>query len=67
MPAAPSARRRRLRPQEVRELIARCWSPNPEDRPSFSALVKELEGVLAKLPRTVMVRQPAEGGCCTVS
>ncbi|KAL4446296.1 hypothetical protein ABPG77_003103 [Micractinium sp. CCAP 211/92] len=53
--------------KEVRELIARCWSPNPEDRPSFSALVKELEAILARLPRTVMVRQPAEGGCCTVS
>lgn len=29
--------------QELRELIARCWAPNPEDRPAFVQLVKELE------------------------
>lgn len=38
--------------QELRELIARCWSPNPEDRPAFVTLVKELE-----------VRRGGEGGC----
>jgi hypothetical protein len=53
--------------QEMRELIARCWSPNPEDRPPFSELVKELEGILAKLPRSTMVRQSTEGGCCAIS
>jgi hypothetical protein len=60
-----------LQPQpmkkEMRELIARCWSPNPEDRPPFSELVKELEGILAKLPRSTMVRQSTEGGCCAIS
>ena len=43
--------------QEVRELIARCLSPNPEVRPAFAVLVTELEAILAKLPRSVMVRQ----------
>lgn len=53
--------------QEMRELIARCWSPNPEDRPPFTELVKELEGIMAKLPRSTMVRQSVEGGCCAIS
>ncbi|KAL4856575.1 SUMO-activating enzyme subunit 2 [Chlorella vulgaris] len=47
--------------KEVRELIARCWSPNPEDRPAFATLVKELEAILTRLPRTVMLRQAADG------
>jgi hypothetical protein len=53
--------------QEVRELIARCWSPNPEDRPAFATLVKELEAILTRLPRTMMLRQAADGGgCCAL-
>ncbi|PRW60891.1 Dual specificity kinase splA isoform A [Chlorella sorokiniana] len=53
--------------KELRELIARCWAPNPEDRPAFVQLVKELEGILARIPRTVMIKQEAGGGCCTVT
>jgi len=51
----------------VRELIARCWSPNPEDRPAFATLVKELEGILVKLPRGPLLKTEASGGCCVVS
>ena len=61
----------RAAPQELRELITRCWAPSAEDRPPFAQLVKELEAILAKIPRTVMVKQGggggAEGGCCTLS
>jgi hypothetical protein len=51
----------------VRELIARCWRPDPEGRPSFASLVSELENILSKLPRTTLVRADGGGGCCTVS
>jgi hypothetical protein len=58
--------------QEVRELIAKCWAPNPEDRPPFAELVGTLEGIMARVPRTTMVKGGASGaeggsGCCTVS
>ncbi|KAI7841021.1 hypothetical protein COHA_005249 [Chlorella ohadii] len=53
--------------KELRELIARCWAPNPEDRPAFVQLVKELEAILARIPRTVMIKQETGGGCCTVT
>ena len=61
LPAAPCL-------QEVRELISKCWSPNPEDRPPFTKIVSELESILSHVPRTVMFRQQApEGGCCSPS
>lgn len=56
-----------LTSQEVRDLIQRCWAPNPEDRPPFSRLVTEFEAILARVPRATMVKQPSEGGCCTLS
>ena len=51
--------------KEIRELISRCWSPDPDGRPSFEKIVLALEGILAKLPRQGLVAQG--GGCCAVS
>lgn len=52
--------------QELRELIARCWSPNPEDRPAFVQLVKEFEvGLVAGWPQG-KGRAGALLGSCTV-
>lgn len=49
----------------LRDLITRCWSPDPEDRPPFPQIVDELEAVLAKLPRQQLTG--GGEGCCTVA
>ena len=64
-PAAPPRSHALLLPQEIRELIAKCWAADPEDRPPFDRIVDELEQVPAKLPRPQLTA--GAGGCCTVA
>ncbi|KAN0014456.1 hypothetical protein ACTFIU_000774 [Dictyostelium citrinum] len=33
-------------PKSLRELIKKCWDPNPEVRPSFEGIVSELEEII---------------------
>lgn len=35
---------------EIRELIARCWAPNPDDRPGFREVCAVLEGIIVRAP-----------------
>jgi hypothetical protein len=57
-----------LRLQEIRELITRCWAPDPEARPSFEKIAAELTAILDKLPRKSLGGGGGGGGgCCSVS
>ena len=60
-------------PGPVRDLLSRCWAQDPEQRPSFPQVLRELralqaDGVLGEMDR----RNPAHGdgpfGCgCVIS
>jgi hypothetical protein len=39
--------------QTLKNLIERCWHPNPEKRPSFLVVIKELSQLLDDMPRKV--------------
>jgi len=55
--------------QELRKLVEHCWSPQPEDRPSFEDIVDRLEEVVKSLPRHAKGDGAGgtSGGCCTVA
>ena len=52
--------------QELKTLIEKCWSPDPENRPSFEKICSVLEGLLSKLPRIDSTAQ-VRGACCAIS
>lgn len=37
-------------PAEIREIIAKCWSQNPQERPKFGNLLKEIQQVMESSP-----------------
>ena len=39
--------------QTLKALIEQCWHPNPERRPSFLIVIKELSQLLDNMPRKV--------------
>jgi Protein tyrosine and serine/threonine kinase len=51
--------------QELRELVERCWSEEPNKRPAFTEVVTILDGLQQKMPRTPY-GVTASGGCCSV-
>lgn len=36
---------------EIRDLISRCWAPNPDDRPGFREVCAVLEGIVIRAPK----------------
>uniref|UniRef100_A0A7S0UV82 Protein kinase domain-containing protein n=1 Tax=Polytomella parva TaxID=51329 RepID=A0A7S0UV82_9CHLO len=67
--------RRQLDPthRNMRQLITQCWSPDPEQRPSFEEISQILETELSKLPKhqpfskDFLTGGGASGGCnCSV-
>lgn len=52
--------------KEIRELITRCWAPDPEARPAFDHIASELTAILNKLPRKSL-GGGGGSGCCSVS
>lgn len=53
------------RPQALRELVVKCWDPDPEERPGFEAVIGALEALLKKIPRDKGTGGGG-GGCCAV-
>jgi hypothetical protein len=53
--------------QELRKLVQRCWSKDPEQRPEFEEVVQILSAVMKKVPRESPSAGPSHGGCCSVS
>ncbi|XP_067947878.1 activated Cdc42 kinase-like isoform X3 [Watersipora subatra] len=48
-------------PTEHYELMQRCWSHDPEDRPKFRSLTSELTSIKPTLMRTIRANSPASG------
>jgi len=65
---ATSAELAALSPPGVGDLIARCWDPNPESRPSMADAVAQLSALLAPAaaPTTTGVRVPSDSGSGSV-
>ena len=47
MPVAGSTKPEHCK-REIYNIMYYCWNKNPEDRPSFSALVQDFESLLGK-------------------
>jgi hypothetical protein len=54
------------RPQALRELVVKCWDPDPEARPGFEQVITALEALLKKVPRDKGAGGGGSGGCCAV-
>ena len=51
--------------KEIKGLIEECWAPVGESRPSFELIVKKLEEILGRLPKSSLAGA-VDGGCCVV-
>jgi serine/threonine protein kinase len=53
-------------PQEVKDLIARCWDAKYDTRPEMTEVITALEAVLEKLPTDARGGGGSDDACCTI-
>lgn len=53
-------------PVKIAELIRKCWAGNPDDRPSASEIVRELESMLEDEDIMNDMGQPSGCSCCAM-
>lgn len=54
-------------PAQLRALITACWDQDPSKRPSFGAIVRELQAIEASgVVKGMPARVEMSSGCCTI-
>eukprot|EP00775_Hariotina_reticulata_P001428 gene1428-1769_t len=61
-------RHNRKVPDVLKQLVERCWDPDYDKRPEMTAVIQELQKVLAQLPMEMSIaqRERTADSCCVV-